>query len=170
MVAKNDFAHQKLAEQIAVHSFVREYETVVYGRLRDEEGCIRTQIGRHPVDRKKMAVLQTGGREAITHYRVLQTFQGFSHVRVKLETGRTHQIRVHMAYLGHPVAGDPVYGPRKVITKLNGQCLHARKIGFIHPRSGDYIEFEGELPAYFTAFLRSLGMGEPVVSEREVQD
>lgn len=170
MVAKNDFAHQKLAEQIAVHSFVREYETVVYGRLRDEEGCIRTQIGRHPVDRKKMAVLQTGGREAITHYRVLQTFQGFSHVRVKLETGRTHQIRVHMAYLGHPVAGDPVYGPRKVITKLNGQCLHARKIGFIHPRSGDYIEFEGELPAYFTAFLRSLGTGEPVVSEREVQD
>lgn len=170
MVAKNDFAHQKLAEQIAVHSFVREYETVVYGRLRDEEGCIRTQIGRHPVDRKKMAVLQTGGREAITHYRVLQTFQGFSHVRVKLETGRTHQIRVHMAYLGHPVAGDPVYGPRKVITKLNGQCLHARKIGFIHPRSGDYMEFEGELPAYFTAFLRSLGMGEPVVSEREVQD
>lgn len=170
MVAKNDFAHQKLAEQIAVHSFVREYETVVYGRLRDEEGCIRTQIGRHPVDRKKMAVLQTGGREAITHYRVLQTFQGFSHVRVKLETGRTHQIRVHMAYLGHPVAGDPVYGPRKVITKLNGQCLHARKIGFIHPRSGDYMEFEGELPAYFTAFLRSLGTGEPVVSEREVQD
>ena len=170
MVAKNDFAHQKLAEQIAVHSFVREYETVVYGRLRDEEGCIRTQIGRHPVDRKKMAVLQTGGREAITHYRVLQTFQGFSHVRVKLETGRTHQIRVHMAYLGHPVAGDPVYGPRKVITKLNGQCLHARKIGFIHPRSGYYMEFEGELPAYFTAFLRSLGMGEPVVSEREVQD
>lgn len=170
MVAKNDFAHQKLAEQIAVHSFVREYETVVYGRLRDEEGCICTQIGRHPVDRKKMAVLQTGGREAITHYRVLQTFQGFSHVRVKLETGRTHQIRVHMAYLGHPVAGDPVYGPRKVITKLNGQCLHARKIGFIHPRSGDYMEFEGELPAYFTAFLRSLGTGEPVVSEREVQD
>lgn len=170
MVAKNDFSHQKLAEQIAVHSFVREYETVVYGHFREEEGCIRTQIGRHPVDRKKMAVLQTGGREAITHYRVLQTFDGFSHVRVKLETGRTHQIRVHMAYVGHPVAGDPVYGPRKVITRLHGQCLHARKIGFIHPRSGAYMEFEGELPAYFTGFLRSLGPGDPVEGERKVQD
>ena len=170
MVAKNDFSHQKLAEQIAVHSFVREYETVVYGHFREEKGCIRTQIGRHPVDRKKMAVLQTGGREAITHYRVLQTFDGFSHVRVKLETGRTHQIRVHMAYVGHTVAGDPVYGPRKVITRLHGQCLHARKIGFIHPRSGAYMEFEGELPAYFTGFLRSLGPGDPVEGERKVQD
>lgn len=157
IVAKNDAAHQKLAAQIQVHSFTREYEAVVYGNVKQDEGTVDAPIGRHPIDRKRMAVTEKASRNAVTHYRVLARYRGFTHVRLRLETGRTHQIRVHMAYLGHPVAGDPVYGPKKVITSLGGQCLHARTIGFIHPRTGEYLEFTSDLPDYFTSFLKSLG-------------
>ncbi len=152
MVAKNDNAHLFLAEQIKEHSLTREYEAVVYGNLKNDNGTINAPIGRHPIKRKQMAIV-SGGKEAVTHYTVLERFGDFTHVRLRLETGRTHQIRVHMASLGHPVAGDDVYGPHKVITKLGGQCLHARKIGFIHPESREYMEFTSELPEYFTKFL-----------------
>lgn len=157
MVAKNDVAHQGLAAQIQDHSFTREYEAVVYGNLREDCGTVNAPIGRHPVDRKKMAVTEKHSRPAVTHFQVVARYGSFTHVRLQLETGRTHQIRVHMAYLGHPVAGDPVYGPKKVITSLQGQCLHARKIGFVHPVTGEYLEFSSPLPEYFTSFLRSLG-------------
>ena len=153
MVAKNDLAHIGLAEQIKEHSFTREYEAVVYGNLKDDCGTVNAPIGRHPVKRKQMAVV-AGGRDAVTHYRVIKRLEGFTHAALKLETGRTHQIRVHMAYIGHPVAGDDVYGPKKVITELGGQCLHAKKIGFIHPRTGEYMEFDSPLPEYFTKFLK----------------
>ena len=156
IVAKNDFAHIALADQIKAHSFTREYQTVVYGGFSVEEGTVDAPIGRHSVDRKKMAVTEKNSKYAVTHYHVIKRFNGFTHLGVRLETGRTHQIRVHMSYIGHPVAGDPVYGPKKVITSLNGQCLHAGLIGFKHPRSGKYIEIESELPSYFTDFLRSL--------------
>ena len=153
MVAKNDLAHIGLAEQIKEHSFTREYEAVVYGNLKDDCGTVNAPIGRHPVKRKQMAVV-AGGRDAVTHYRVIKRLEGFTHAALRLETGRTHQIRVHMAYIGHPVAGDDVYGPKKVITELGGQCLHAKKIGFIHPRTGEYMEFDSPLPEYFTKFLK----------------
>lgn len=156
IVAKNDFAHKHLAEQIKVHSFTRIYEAVVYGNLKEDSGTVDEPIGRHPVDRKKMAVTEKNSRNAVTHYHVLMRYQGFTYVRLKLETGRTHQIRVHMAYLGHPVAGDPVYGPKKPVPGLQGQCLHARVIGFVHPRTGQYMEFTSDLPAYFTEFLGKL--------------
>ena len=156
IVAKNDFAHQSLAAQIKEHSFTREYEAVVYGHLREQSGTVDAPIGRHPTDRKKMTITQKNSRRAVTHYQVLEELPGFSYVRLRLETGRTHQIRVHMAYLGHPVAGDPVYGPKKVIPSLNGQCLHARVIGFRHPRDGRYIELTSPLPPYFTDFLARL--------------
>lgn len=156
IVAKNDYAHNKLALQIKEHSFNREYEAVVYGNIKNQEGIIDAPIGRNPADRKKMAVTSKSSKNAITHYRVLNRYNGFTHIKLKLETGRTHQIRVHMAYIGHPVAGDILYGPKKVIKSLNGQCLHARLIGFIHPRSGKYIEFETELPDYFKNFLLEL--------------
>jgi len=156
IVAKNDSAHQALARQIQEHSFTRIYEAVVYGTLKKDAGCIDAPIGRHPVKRKMMAVEPKNGRSAITHYEVIRRYRGFTHVRLRLETGRTHQIRVHMAYLGHPVAGDPVYGPKKVITSLAGQCLHARVIGFVHPRDGRYLEFESPLPDSFLRFLHSL--------------
>lgn len=156
IVAKNDYAHNKLALQIKEHSFNREYEAVVYGNIKNQEGIIDAPIGRNPADRKKMAVTSKASKNAITHYKVLNRYNGFTHIKLKLETGRTHQIRVHMAYIGHPVAGDILYGPKKVIKSLNGQCLHARLIGFIHPRSGKYIEFETELPDYFKNFLLEL--------------
>ena len=155
MVAKNDLAHTGLAAQIKAHSFMREYEAVVYGNIKDEEGTVNAPIGRHPIKRKQMAVVN-GGREAVTHYKVIERFDGFTHIGVRLETGRTHQIRVHMAYIGHPVAGDEVYGPKKVITELGGQCLHAKKIGFTHPRTGEYMEFDSPLPDYFKKFLQRL--------------
>lgn len=154
IVAKNDTAHIGLAEQIKEHSFSREYEAVVYGKLKEQTGTIDAPIGRHKVDRKKMCVTENNSKNALTHYRVIDYNNGFSHVALKLETGRTHQIRVHMSYIGHPVAGDSVYGPSKVITSLNGQCLHAKKIGFIHPVTGEALFFDSELPLYFEDFLR----------------
>ena len=155
MVAKNDNSHNFLAEQIKEHSFKREYEAVVYGNVKNDSGTVNAPIARHPVKRKQMSVA-VGGREAVTHYEVIERFNGFTHLRLKLETGRTHQIRVHMAYLGHPVAGDDVYGPKKVITSLNGQCLHAKVLGFIHPETREYMEFNSELPQYFKDFLKKL--------------
>ncbi len=155
MVAKNDNSHNFLAEQIKEHSFKREYEAVVYGNVKNDAGTVNAPIARHPVKRKQMAVA-VGGREAVTHYEVLERFDGFTHLRLKLETGRTHQIRVHMAYMGHPVAGDDVYGPKKVITSLNGQCLHAKVLGFIHPDTKEYMEFDSQLPEYFKGFLKKL--------------
>ena len=154
MVAKNDFAHNGLAAQIKEHSFTREYEAVVYGNIKDDAGTVDAPIGRHPVKRKQMAVVYQNSKPAVTHYSVLERLDGFTHLRLRLETGRTHQIRVHMAYIGHPVAGDEVYGPKKVITELNGQCLHAKKVGFVHPRTGEYMEFDSGLPPYFISFLQ----------------
>ena len=156
IVAKNDFAHQKLAEQIKAHSFTREYEAVVYGKLKNDQGTINAPIGRDPKDRKKMAVTNKSSKNAITHYKVLEQYNNFTHVKLKLETGRTHQIRVHMAYIGHPVTGDPIYGPKKVIKSLNGQCLHAKLIGFNHPRDGRYIQIESDLPDYFISFINDI--------------
>ena len=156
IVSKNDAAHRSLAEQIKAHSFTREYRAVVYGRIK-ADGTVDAPIARHPQERKRMAVVRSpAAREAVTHYFVVRHFTGFTQLRLRLETGRTHQIRVHMAYIGHPVAGDPVYGPKKVITSLGGQCLHAGLIGFVHPRTGRYMEFEAPLPPYFTDFLKTL--------------
>ncbi|MGN1126231.1 MAG: RluA family pseudouridine synthase [Ruminococcus sp.] len=155
IVAKNDFAHNALAEQIKEHSFKREYQAVVYGNI-TENGTVDAPIGRSKKDRKKMCVTYENSKNAVTHYEVIENFGNFTHIKCILETGRTHQIRVHMASIGHPVAGDDVYGPKKVITKLNGQCLHAKVIGFVHPRSGEYLEFNSDLPEYFKKFLVSL--------------
>ena len=155
MVAKNDNAHVGLASQIKEHSFKREYEAVVYGNIKEDSGTINLPIARHPVKRKQMAVVE-GGREAITHFEVIERFQGFTHLRLRLLTGRTHQIRVHLSFLGHPVAGDEVYGPKKVITSLKGQCLHAKKLGFVHPVTHEYMEFDSRLPDYFKDFLAKL--------------
>ncbi len=153
MVAKNDLAHQGLADQIKDHQFFRQYETVVTGHLREPSGTVHAPIGRHPRDRMKMAVTPTNSKDAITHYEVIASLDGYDHVRVTLETGRTHQIRVHMAYLGHPVAGDMVYGG-KAIRGFEGQCLHAKSLGFVHPRTGEEMRFDSELPPWFSTFLR----------------
>lgn len=153
IVAKNDLSHNFLAEQIKEHSFTREYEAIVYGNVKSEKGKIDAPIGRHPVKRKQMAVTHENSKNAVTHFVTLERLDGFTHIKCILETGRTHQIRVHMSYIGHAVAGDAVYGPSKVITELGGQCLHARKIGFIHPKTKEYMEFSSDLPTYFTEFL-----------------
>ncbi len=156
IVAKHDRSHQGLAEQIKEHSFTRVYEAVIVGHLREQQGTVDAPIGRHPTNRKKMTVIDRNSKPAVTHYTVLEEFVGYSHVQLKLETGRTHQIRVHMAHLGHPVAGDTVYGGAKQPSELQGQCLHAKKIGFIHPMTHEYLEFDSELPAYFDAFLQKI--------------
>lgn len=160
VVAKDDRTHAGLSEQMAVHSIHRLYQAVVYGSLK-EDGFVEAPIGRHKTDRKKMAVTQQNSKYAYTGYRVLEKYIGFTHIECKLKTGRTHQIRVHMASIGHPLAGDEVYGPRAVIKKLGGQCLHAKALGFVHPISGEYMEFDSPLPDYFLKFLSSLKKEEP---------
>ena len=156
VVCKNDFSHNSLAEQLKVHSITRKYRAIVHGIIKDEEGTVDAPIGRHPVDRKKMAVNHKNGKDAVTHYRVLERFRQFTYIECRLETGRTHQIRVHMASIGHPLLGDAVYGPSRCPYKLQGQTLHAQVLGFQHPRTGAYMEFEAVLPEYFEALLRKL--------------
>lgn len=156
VVAKNDTAHRGLAEQIKEHSFTRVYNTVVVGNIKDDTGTIDAPIGRHPKDRKKQAVTDKNSKNAVTHFEVLERYNGFTFLKVKLETGRTHQIRVHMAYRGTPVAGDVVYGNPKKTYGLNGQCLNASTIGFVHPVTGEYLEFTTDLPDYFKDFLRRI--------------
>lgn len=157
MVAKTDKAHNCLAQQIKEHSFTREYQAILTGRLKEKSGTINAPIGRSKYDRKKMCVTQLNSKEAVTHYEVLEEFGQYSLVKFRLETGRTHQIRVHSAYIGHPVLGDDVYG--KPFKGLEGQCLHAKKIGFVHPETEEYMEFDSELPQYFTAVLNRLRKG-----------
>lgn len=156
IVAKNDKSHNHLAKQIKEHSFTREYEAVVVGNIKDDKGTVDAPIGRHHIDRKKMTVTEKNSKNAVTHYEVLARYKGYTHIKCILETGRTHQIRVHMAYIGHPVSGDDVYGIKNEKVNFTGQCLHARKIGFIHPTSGEYMEFTSELPDYFKLFLKKL--------------
>lgn len=158
MVAKNDEAHRSLAAQIKVHSFTREYEAVVIGHLKQQQGAVNAPIGRSTKDRKKMAVTPLNSRSAVTHYEVIAEAPGFSHLRLRLETGRTHQIRVHMAYLGHPVAGDEVYGGGIKGFDLQGQCLHAAHLGFSHPTDGRWMDLEAPLPDYFLRFLAQIGL------------
>lgn len=157
IVAKNDFAHKSLAKQIKEHSFTREYEAVVMGKLKDEKGTVNAPIGRNPNNRKKMCVTEKNSKNAVTHYEVIKRYSGHTYIKCILETGRTHQIRVHMAYLGHPVCGDDVYG-YKTKEKFNfeGQCLHAKKIGFIHPRSNEFLFFDSKLPDYFKEYIEKL--------------
>lgn len=156
LVAKNDNAHVSLSAQIKEHSLLREYRAVIHGKLKEQSGIVDAPIGRSASDRKKMCVTDRNSKNAITHYEVLEEYKDFSFLRLRLETGRTHQIRVHMAYLGHPVAGDPVYGPKNGVTKLGGQCLHAGLLGFVHPVSGEFIRTEAPLPDYFTDFIRRI--------------
>ena len=157
IVCKNDKAHNAIAEQLKVHSITRKYYAIVHGVLKADTGTVNAPIGRHPVDRKKMSINEKNGKEAVTHYRVLQRFRRFTFVECQLETGRTHQIRVHMASIGHPLLGDQVYGPAKMLfSGLQGQTLHAGVLGIIHPSTGEYMEFTAPLPAYFEAILKKL--------------
>ena len=157
IVCKNDFAHQSIAEQLKVHSITRKYYAIVHGVIKEEQGTVNAPIGRHPTDRKKMSINAKNGKEAVTHYRVLRRFAAYTYVECQLETGRTHQIRVHMASLGHPLLGDAVYGPKKSpFSFLEGQTLHAMILGFIHPVTGEYVETCAPLPEYFEHLLRIL--------------
>lgn len=156
IICKNDYAHNAIAEQLKVHSITRKYRAIVHGRIAKEEGTIDAPIGRHPTDRKKMAVNYKNGKDAVTHYKVLKRFDKYTYIECQLETGRTHQIRVHMASIGHPLLGDSVYSNAKSPYHLEGQTLHAMVIGFIHPRTLEYVEFEAPLPEYFTNLLCKL--------------
>ena len=157
IVAKNDYAHRFLSAQLADHTLSRTYEAVVVGRIKDETGTIDAPIGRHPIDRKRMAVTDRNSRNAVTHYEVIARYNGYTHIRCMLETGRTHQIRVHMAHIGHPLLGDEVYGRKGKEKGLEGQCLHARTMRFVHPRTNELCEVTSELPEYFTEVLSRLG-------------
>ena len=156
IAAKNDFSHQHLAAQLQDHSLARTYEAIVIGNLREDSGTIDAPIGRHHTDRKRMAVTSHGGRNAVTHWEVIERFPGYTHVRCKLETGRTHQIRVHMAHIGHPIYGDTVYGQKKAVPGMTGQCLHAVGLRFIHPRSGEEVSLSCSLNDEIEVFLRKL--------------
>jgi 23S rRNA pseudouridine1911/1915/1917 synthase len=160
IVAKNDFAHQALAAQLKDHTLRRTYEAIVCGSVKDDFGTIDAPIGRCPTDRKKMAVTQKNSREAVTHFTVLARYRGYTHLRLQLETGRTHQIRVHLAYRGHPILGDVVYGHKKPELGQSSQCLHARELTFLHPRTGEETTVRCDLPPYFQEVLRKLG--EPI--------
>jgi pseudouridine synthase, rluA family len=156
IACKNDVAHQKISEQLKEHSITRRYRALVYGVIKEDEGVVDAPIGRHPIDRKKMAINLKNGKNAITHYRVLERFREYTYIECELETGRTHQIRVHMASLHHPLVGDQVYGPEKNPFHLQGQCLHAMVLGFVHPRTHEYMEFCADLPQYFSELLKKL--------------
>lgn len=156
IVAKNDFAHQALAAQLEDHTLHRIYECIVCGGVKEDAGTIDAPIGRHPTDRKKMAVTEKNSRHAVTHYEVIQRYRGYTHLRCRLETGRTHQIRVHLAYKGHPILGDMVYGHKKAELGQSSQCLHARELTFVHPRTGEPVTVACELPDYFQEVLQKL--------------
>lgn len=156
LVCKNDFTHQNLAEQLKVHSIRRIYHAIVHGVIKEDEGTINAPIGRHPIDRKKMSINHKNGKEAVTHFKVIQRFRNYTYIQCQLETGRTHQIRVHMASIKHPLLGDAVYGPARCPFKLQGQTLHAKIIGITHPRTGEYLEADAPLPEYFTSLLKKL--------------
>lgn len=156
IICKNDKSHNCIAEQLKVHSITRRYHALVWNNITDDTGTIDAPIGRHPVDRKKMAINHKNGKQAVTHYKVLERFGQYTYIQCELETGRTHQIRVHMASIGHPLVGDPVYGPAKQPFKTDGQMLHAKVFGFIHPSTNDYMEFETDLPEYFQLILEKL--------------
>lgn len=155
IAAKNDAAHQYLSAQLADHTLARTYECIVVGKLREDRGTVNAPIARHPTDRKRMAVV-AGGREAVTHWEVIARYPGYTHVRCRLETGRTHQIRVHMAYIGHPILGDTVYGAKKEVPGLTGQCLHAVGLRFLHPRTHEVVELSCPLPEEFTRMLQKI--------------
>ncbi|HJC91829.1 MAG TPA: RluA family pseudouridine synthase [Candidatus Mediterraneibacter excrementigallinarum] len=156
LICKNDRAHQILAEQLKEHSITRRYQAIVIGNLKDDQGTVNAPIGRHPTDRKKMSTRSNSSRPAVTHYRVLERFGDYTYIECELETGRTHQIRVHMSSIGHPILGDKVYGPVKCPFKLEGQTLHAKTLGIIHPSTGEYMEFDAPLPEYFLKLLERL--------------
>ena len=157
VICKNDAAHQSLSDQLKEHSINRIYEAIVHGNIKQDEGTVNAPIGRHPTDRKKMSIHAKNGREAITHYKVLERFGNYTHIQCKLETGRTHQIRVHMSSIGHPLVGDAVYGPAKCpFPNLQGQTLHAKTLGFIHPATNEYLEVNAPLPEYFVALINKL--------------
>lgn len=155
MIAKNNNAHNSLAEQLKDHSITREYEFICHGVVKEDKITVNKPIGRNPKDRLKMAVVN-GGKEAITHFEVIERFDNFTHMRATLETGRTHQIRVHALSINHPLLGDPLYGPKNTKLKIEGQTLHARKLGFIHPTTNEYVEFNSELPKYFTDIINKI--------------
>lgn len=155
MIAKNNNAHNSLAEQLKDHSITREYEFICHGVVKDDKITVNKPIGRNPKDRLKMAVVKDG-KHAVTHFEVVERFENFTHMRARLETGRTHQIRVHALSINHPLLGDPIYGPKNTRFKLNGQTLHAKKLGFIHPTTNKYIEFDSELPEYFKEIIKKL--------------
>ncbi len=158
VVCKNDMAHQSLAEQLKEHTIRRVYVAIVHGNVKEDEGTVDIPIGRHPIERKKMSTHTKSGKRAVTHYRVLRRFGEYTYIQCILETGRTHQIRVHMAHIGHPLLGDEVYGPRRCpFSGLQGQTLHAKTLGFIHPGTGEYLEVDAPLPKYFLGLLDRLG-------------